>query len=239
MSMRSAFIFILLMNICMLSNARNSDDSLVSAAKNWWKASTFGDSNFVKERSTEGLRVTYNNGRSFTRNEFMKELARYSSSSQISSEWSDVEVQWLSPQSACVTARVLEVAGRTPNNYRFLTVLVRTNSKWKVAAAQSTRELDLSPRVPIAESGKPSSYPGSYRTPGGTVLNVQLRDSSLALIEPSGTETMLVPIGPDLFEIPAILTAGNVRFSFGRDGNGKITSMTRIAAKLITMPRVN
>jgi hypothetical protein len=122
--------------------------------------------------------------------------------------------------------------------YRWITVLVLINAQWKIAAAQSTREVELAPPIPISQAGNPASYPGGYRTPGGIILNIALRDSSLILIEPSGQETKLTAIAPDLFEIPAILSAGNVRFAFSRDGNGNVLSMTRIANKIVNMPRV-
>jgi hypothetical protein len=58
------------------------------------------------------------------------------------------------------------------------------------------------------------------------------------LLEPSGTETRLAAIGPGLFEIPQILSAGNVRFAFNRDKTGKVTHMTRVAPKITAMLRI-
>ena len=89
-----------------------------------------------------------------------------------------------------------------------MTVLIRSSSKWVVAAAQSTREIQLAPAVPVKEVGNLIDFTGSYKTPAGIILTTVIRDTSLILVEPSGAETRLEAIGPGLFEIPKILSAG-------------------------------
>jgi hypothetical protein len=235
---KPAIILVFLLCLLVSGNAQNKNDSLIAAAKAWWHASTFGDTSYVKDHSTEGLTVVFNSGRSFTRSEIINQISAYDPSAPITSEWSHISVQSPVPQTSIVTNRVIETVGKTSHIYKWITVLVLINAQWKVAAVQSTREMELAPPIPISEAGNTSSYPGGYRTPGGAVLTIALRDSSLVLIEPSGQETKLSAIAPDLFEIPAILSAGNVRFAFSRDGNGNVASMIRIANKIMTMPKV-
>lgn len=233
-----SLIFMVLPCLLMQANAQPKNDSLIAAAKAWWHALTFGDTSYVKDHSTEGLTVTYNSGRSFTRAEILAQMAYYSASAPITADWSNILVQSPISQTSIVTNEVVETVGKTANLYRWITVLVLVRSQWKVAAVQSTRKIEIAPGIPLTEAGDPASYPGSYRTPAGGILTLALRDSCLILTDPSGQETKLSAIGPDLFEIPAILSAGNVRFSFARDGNGKIISMTRIANKIMTMLKV-
>ena len=220
-------------------NAQNKNDTTaIAAARAWWHATTFGDTAYLKAHSTDNLTVTFNSGRSFTHSEIISQVATHNPSAPIRAVWSHVLQQRPAPKTAIVTNRVVETLGNTPHVYKFITVLVSVNSRWKVAAAQSTREIELAPAVPVTELGKLEDFAGSYRTPAGIVLKTVVRDSSLILIEPSGAETKLAGIGPGLFEIPKILSAGNVRFSFARDATGKVTAMIRIAHKITTMARV-
>ena len=210
----------------------------LSAAKAWWQATTVGDTAYLKNHSTGGLTVTFNNGRSFTRAEIIAQVATHNPSARIGLEWFESVAQMPASQTAIVSSRVIETAGTMLHHYRFLTVLVRADSNWLVAAAQSTRVLELTPPIALPYKNALATYAGHYRTPAGAVLKLVPRDSSLVLIEPSGTETGLVPVAPDLFELPQVLSAGLVRFAFSRDDTGAITHLTRIAHRITPMPRV-
>ncbi len=237
-------MLIRLLAICILCRAvpctaqDSSQNAPLSAAKAWWHATTFGDTAYLKDHSTGALTVIFNNGRSFTRSQIMAQVATHSPSANIRVEWSESMVQLPAPQTAIVTGRVVETVGRMPHHYLFLTVLVKEDAAWMVAAAQSTRVLELTPPIGLPDRDILEAYAGSYRTPAGGLLKLVLRDSALVLVEPSGTETELAPIGPDLFEVPRILSAGHVRFAFSRDRAGGISNMTRIAHRITVMPRV-
>jgi hypothetical protein len=238
MQLRIALLTLLLC-LSVFTNAQNKNDTTaITAAKAWWQATTFGDTAYLKAHSTDQLTVTFNSGRSFTHSQIIAQVATHNPSAPIRAEWSNVLQQRPAPQTAIVTNRVVEKVGNTRHVYKFMTVLVSVNSVWKVAAAQSTREIELAPTVAATESGKPEDFAGSYRTPGGINLKTVVRDSSLVLVEPSGAETKLAAIGQGLFEIPKILSAGNVRFSFSRNAAGQVTSMIRIAHNITTMRRV-
>jgi hypothetical protein len=238
MSIRIAAILIFLCLTATSNAQKNGHHTPLAAAKAWWHAVTFGDTAYLNKHSTGELTVTFNNGRSFTRSEIIAQVATFNSSARITSEWSHIVVQSPAPQTAIITNRIVETVGVMQHIYKFITVLVSLDSQWKIAAAQSTREVELTTPVPVAEVGKLEDYAGTYRTPGGMLLKMLLRDTSLVLVEPSGSETRLAAIAPGLFEIPQILSAGNVRFAFNRDATGSVRSMIRIAHKITTMPRV-
>jgi hypothetical protein len=234
------FIFLSVCLLCAsaMSKAQNNNDtSAIAAARAWWHAVTFGDTSKVKSSSTEQLTVTFNNGRHFTRSEFVKQIATHNAAAPVKAEWSHIVQQLPASKTAIITNRIVETVGKMQHVYRFITFLTFINSTWMVAAAQSTRVLELAPPIPISPAGSLSEFVGSFGTPGGLVLTTVLKDSSIVVIEPSGAETKLAAIGPGLFEIPQILSAGNVRFSFTRDKTGKVTHMTRIAHKIMTLPR--
>jgi hypothetical protein len=51
----------------------------------------------------------------------------------------------------------------------------------------------------------------------------------LALIDPSGAESRLEPIGPALFELPTLYDGiAIVRFAFVRDSAGGVSSLNRL-----------
>ena len=239
--MRQKLVILTAFIICAsaISKAQNSTDTTaIVFAKAWWHAVTFGDTSGVKSYSTEQLTVTFNSGRTFARSDFIKQVAKHDPFAPITSEWSQVKQQVTTPETAIITNRIVETVGKMQHVYRLITVLTRVDSKWMVAAAQSTREIELAPPVPLSLVGNLRDFVGTFRTPGGLVLKTIVRDSSLVLLEPSGTETRLAAIGPGLFEIPQILSAGNVRFAFNRDKTGKVTHMTRVAPKITAMLRI-
>ena len=217
---------------------QRGDSSAIAEAKAWWHAVTFGDTSYLKTHSTAEISVTFNSGRSFNYAEIIEQVATHDNKAPIKAEWSQVVQQSPTSTTAIVTNRVVETVGKTPHLYKFMTVLVRKNSGWIVTAAQSTREIQLAPAVPVEAVGKLNDFAGSYKTPAGIVLTTVARGQTLVLVEPSGAETPLEGIGPGLFEIPKILSAGNVRFVFSRDESGKVTSMTRVAHLITTMKRL-
>jgi hypothetical protein len=236
---RMVSVFIPFLFLSLIGNAQdNSSNTPLFAAKAWWHATTFGDTAYLKKHSTDELTVTFNNGRSFTHSEIIAQVATHSASASINLEWSEIVEQTPAPQTAIITNRIVETVGAMPHNYKFITVLVNVDSQWKVAAAQSTRVVELARPFAIADLGKLKDYVGGYRTPRGIILKILHRDTSLVLVEPSGKETRLEAIAPDLFEISQILSAGNVRFAFSRDATGGVTAMTRIAHNIVTMSRI-
>lgn len=225
--------------VSLLSKAqKKGDSSAIADAKAWWHAVTFGDTSYLVRRSSAELTVTFNSGRSFNHAEIIKQVATHDPKAQIKAEWFEAKQQSLNATTAIVTNRVVETLGKTPHVYKYITVLIRSNTGWLVAAAQSTRVIQLAPAVPVIEVGNLLDFTGSYKTPAGIILTTAIRDTSLVLVEPSGAETRLEAIGPGLFEIPKILSAGNVRFVFSRDASGKVTSMTRVAHLIVTMKRL-
>jgi hypothetical protein len=142
---------------------------------------------------------------------------------------------------AIATTRSTETDGAAAtSSFRYLTVMERTADGWRVSAAQSTRVLAFAPTLPAAQAGDLAAYIGGYRTPRGATLRVEARDSALALIEPSGTEIRMEPIGPALFEFRALSPLnGIVRLVFMRDADGRVTAMTRLVNGAVnTFPRI-
>ena len=72
------------------------------------------------------------------------------------------------------------------------------------------------------------------------MLRIVARDSTLALVDPTGAESVLEPIGPALFELPALYDGiGLLRYVFTRDASGRVTALSRlIYGSVITWPRV-
>lgn len=168
----------------------------------------------------------------------IEQVAKHNPSAKITAEWSDIIKQSPNPLTAIITSRVIETIRGTPGILKFMTVLSKIGSEWKVAAAQSTKEIELSTRIPNAGAGNLQDYAGKYRTPIGATLTVIVRDTLLILIDPSGAESPLEAIGPGLFEPPALHTVGNVRIVFGRDATGHVTSLSRITNKVTTLYRI-
>jgi hypothetical protein len=154
--------------------------------------------------------------------------------------WADESVRSPARGVAVVTSRVTETAGPTSSTYRYLTVLARGASGWRVVAAHSTREAAFAPRAFAAAAAELTDFAGAYRTPRGLTLRVVVRDSALALVEPSGRELRIEPVGPGLFELPALSPAnGVVRLLFTRDRGGRVTALSQLVpAGVNTFPRV-
>ena len=96
-------------------------------------------------------------------------------------------------------------------------------------SAQSTRDAVFTPRLTAAAAGSLADYIGEYRGPRGGIVRVIARDSVLALVEPSGRELRMEPIGPSLFEFDYVSPAGAIiRMAFARDATGRVTSASRL-----------
>lgn len=237
MHVRAISIFILLCFLSQTVHAQDPSDSVFNATKTWWTRATFGDTAYVRAHSTEDLAVTYSNGRRYSRTQLLSQIAQYNPAADITDEWSDVSIQRPVPDLAILTNSTIERVGNTVHHYKYITVLVRRGQDWKIADAQSTRELALSPRIPVEQAGRLEDFAGQYLTPGGLILRIAPRGNGLVLTEPSGAETLIEPVGPGLFEFPKVISAGLIRFSFNRDASGKVTSLTRIAHNVIVMKK--
>ena len=211
----------------------------VAAQRAWWRALVLADTAYLRAHSAPTLSLTLSSGRTFERDAALAEAASHTTGGAVTVRWADEAVRSLGPAAAVVTSRVTETVGSTSSTYRYLTVLERGAAGWRVAAAQSTREAVLAPRAYAAASGGLADFAGAYRTPRGLLLRVLVRDSALALIEPSGKELRMEPIAADLFEFTALSTAnGAVRLLFTRDGRGRVTALSQLVPSgVTTFPR--
>lgn len=205
----------------------------IAAQRAWWKAFIVADTASLQARTAGTFTLTLSSGKTYDRATMLVEAASHTQGKEMDIEWGDELVQVPEPTIAIVTSRVKETAGPT-NVFRYVTILHRQGKEWRVAAAQTTRELDLTPRVPIARAGTLSDYAGSYLTPKGAVLRVVAHDAGLALVEPSGKELPLEPVGLGIFELDRLsLSNGLVRIVFLRDETGKVVSMNRLLSGAI------
>lgn len=213
--------------------------SAIAAQRAWWTAFIVADTAHLQARSAPQLSVTISGGQTYDRAATIAEAATHLRGKNLLIEWLDEAVQFPEPSIAIVTSRVRETAGPV-GVYRYLTVLRRSGQDWTVAAAQSTRELALTPRVPESVAGALADYAGNYQTPKGGVLPVSVRGAGLLLVEPDGLEIPLDPVGPGVFEFTKLsLGNGLVRIVFVRDNTGRITGMTRLLVGAVTtFPRL-
>lgn len=206
----------------------------------WWRAYAIADTAYLQAHTAPDLWLTISSGTTYDRAGMLAAIGTHVNAGRLVMEWSDEAVRLASPSVAIATTRATETDGPVSAVYRYLTTMERTTDGWRVLAAQSTRELAFTPRVPAAQAGPLADYAGAYRTPRGATLRVEVRDSALALIEPSGTEIPIEPIGPGLFEFRTLSPSnGVVRMAFARDAGGRVTSMTRILNGLANVfPRI-
>ena len=212
----------------------------VAAHRAWWTAFTLGDTAHLQGHTGPGLLLTLSSGRTFDRAAAIAQAATHNRDSRIRLDWADDRATLASPSLAITTSRMTESIDGTGGTYRYMTVLEPHGAGWRVVAAQSTRELSPTPRVSAAAAGPLADYAGEYRTPRGRTLRITVRDSALALIEPSGLEIRLEPVGPALFEMNVIsMGNGIVRMQFTRDGSGRVTAISRVRlAGVEVFPRV-
>ncbi|HEX8213042.1 MAG TPA: DUF4440 domain-containing protein [Longimicrobium sp.] len=229
----------LLLSLCIAacatagSTPRDSAPSGLSGVletqRGWWRALATGDTAFLHAHSAHPLSLTLSSGRTFDRAATIAQAAAFAASTPPTFGWSDETVRLVAPGVALATTRATESAGLVSIAYRFVTVLERDGAAWRVTFAQSTRDAEFTPRLTAAAAGSMADYVGDYRGPRGGTVRVVARDSVLALIEPSGRELRMEPIGPSLFEFDYLSPAGVIiRIAFARDANGRVTSANRL-----------
>lgn len=202
--------------------------------RNWWRALATGDTAFLGVHSAHPLSLTLSSGRTLDRGATIAQAVSFSASAAPAFGWSDEAVRLVAPGIAVATTRATEGAALASSAYRYMTVLERDGARWRVTFAQSTREAVFTPRLSAAAAGSMTEYVGTYRGPRGGVLRVVTRDSVLALVEPSGRELRLEPIGPSLFEFDYVSPAGVIiRFAFARDASGRVISANRLIPGIV------
>jgi hypothetical protein len=213
---------------------------VLAAQREWWRAFATADTGYLQAHTARDFSVTLSSGRTLDRAAMLAQAATHVNGGRLTMEWADEAVGVAAPLLAVATARLTEADGPVAATYRYMTVLERGAGGWRVARAQSTRELVFTPRVPIAESGPLGDFAGDYRTPRGAALRIEVRGAALSMIEPSGSEVPLDPIGPGIFEFSQLSPAnGMVRVVFIRDASGRVAAMTRlINGEARTFPRV-
>jgi hypothetical protein len=213
---------------------------VLEAQRGWWRAYAIADTAYLQAHTAPALSLTLSSGATFDRAGMLAQAATHVNGSRLTMTWADETARLAAPSVTVATVRSTEADGPTSQTFRYLTVMERTAGGWRVSAAQSTRELTFTPTIPAAQAGDLAPYVGGYRTPRGTTLRVEARDSALALIEPSGTEIRMEPIAPGVFELRgASPLNGVVRMGFARDASGRVTAMTRlINGAANTFPRI-
>lgn len=242
----AAVLFALLLAACA-GGARQAsvpgaagDAGALEVQRAWWRAYAVADTAYLQAHTAPRFSLTVSSGVTYDRAGMLAQAATHVNGGRLTMEWADETVRLTAPSVAIATTRSTEADGPASSVYRYLTVMERAGDGWRVVAAQSTRELAFTPRIPVAHAAELSDYAGAYRTPRGAALRVEVRDSALALIEPSGTEIRLEPIGPALFEFRALSPSnGIVRLVFTRDGAGRVAAMTRLVNGAVnTFPRM-
>jgi hypothetical protein len=203
--------------------------SVLETQRGWWRALAIGDTSFLEAHSARPLSLTLSSGRTFDRAGAIAQAVAFAGSPAPTFGWSDETVRLAAPGIAVATTRATESAALASSAYRYLTVLERDGAGWRVVSAQSTRDAVFTPRLTAAAAGSLADYIGEYRGPRGGIVRVVARDSVLALVEPSGRELRMEPIGPSLFEFDYVSPAGAIiRMAFARDANGRVTSASRL-----------
>lgn len=200
----------------------------IEAQRAWWRAFVVADTVYLRDHSAPAFSLTLSSGQTFDRGATLAEAAAHASRVGLPVDWYDEAAGMVTPDVDVVTARGTEDFGEVTHVYRYLTVLERSATGSRAVAAQTTRVLASAPRAPAAVVGPIADYAGAYRTPRGRDLRVVVSGSELALVEPSGAEIRLVPVGPALFELPRLSPAnGVVRLLFTRDSAGRVTALSR------------
>lgn len=211
-------------------HAAAADSSALAAHHGWWLAFSVGDTAYLQAHTAPVFSVTMSTGRTYDRGGMLARAATHLEGSRMRIEWADEATRFPAPGVATVTSRVTETDGPRVVFFRYLTVLEQGPGGWRASAGQSTREATATPDVPAAVAGPLGEYAGEYRTPRGGVVRVAVRDSALGLIDPSGREIPLAPIGPAIFEYRSPEGVNSiVRFVFTRDSAGRIGALLRLA----------
>ncbi|MCI4566661.1 nuclear transport factor 2 family protein [Lysobacter sp. CFH 32150] len=223
------------------SNAVGESASTAAIAETqaWWHAFAIGDLAYLRDHTASQTVLTLASGASFDRDGLLAESASFTAGTSTRMEWGSQTVHFVSPDIAVVHSDLTETVGPNTSRYRFLTLLERSDGRWLVSGAQSTRIPSLSPRVSLAQAGVLMDFVGIYLTPKAGRLEVALRDGALVMVDPDGKPYPLEPIGPGLFEFGQVSSGkGIVRFAFTRDASGKVVSLSRLLpSSLSTFPR--
>jgi hypothetical protein len=225
----------------MSGAAAGDSTGVLEAQRAWWRAYAVADTAYLQAHTAPAFSLTVSSGATFDRAGMLAQAATHVNGSRLTMTWADEQARLAAPSVAVATTRSTESdGGLATSTFRYLTVMERAGGGWRVSAAQSTREAAFTPTLPAAQAGDLGTYVGGYRTPRGATLRVEARDSALALIEPSGTEIRMEPIGPALFEFRGMSPLnGIVRMVFTRDASGRVTSMTRLVNGAVnTFPRI-
>jgi hypothetical protein len=163
------------------------------AARDWWDAFARGDTTALETRTAPLLSLTLSTGRRMDRAQAMAQTARHTGSRYAGTMWSDEQVRVVAPGVAIAASTAAEGFGKQRTTFRYLTVLERKGSTWRVSAAQSTRVLEPTPRVPAADAGDLAAFAGAYMTPSGVALRIGVDTGALAMVEPGGGTRRLEP----------------------------------------------
>ena len=212
-----------------------STSQLIDLQRRWWSALSNADTAFLRAESDPALYVTLSSGGSFGIDSLIHTFAVNRHTLEI--KWSNEVVRWDGGETAVLTAECEEREGPRFSNYRYLTVLKKSDERWRVVAAQSTRKPVFTARV--KETGSLAYFEGSYRTPRGLFLKISADSTSLILQEPSGLSLRLEPIGTGVFESDYVSPDGSItRYLFNRNDRGLVTSLSVLSPGMIsTFPR--
>jgi hypothetical protein len=207
-----------------------SSEAALAAQRAWWTAFTVADLAYLRAHSAPDFSLTLSSGRSHALSGMLDEAATHTQGQRLQLAWTEERVRFPMPTLAVATSRCTESDGpMMASSYRYLTLMERAGDSWRVVAAQSTREVGFTPRVSPEVAGVLADYAGDYRTPKGKVLRVLVRGDALGLVEPSGKELPMEPIGPALFEFQLLSPSnGIVRFAFTRDAKGRVAAFHRL-----------
>ena len=208
--------------------------------RGWWRALATGDTAFLNLHSADSLSLTLSSGLTLDRAATIAQAVMFAGSAPPTFGWSDERVRLVAPGVAVATTRSSEAVAGTSSDYRYMTLLTWDVARWRVTSAQSTRDAVFTPRLTRSAAGSLAEYIGEYRGPRGGIVRVVARDSVLAMVEPSGRELRMEPIGPSLFEFAYVSPGGMIiRIAFARDASGRVTSMSRlIPGSVNTLVRV-
>lgn len=236
------------LSLLLAACATTSDETgpgtsgIVGAHRAWWSAYTLGNVGALESTTASDAFATFSSGRTLTRNELLQAASLNGKSPGFAMEWSDERVQLLRDDLALVIGTSTESVGPSLQQFRITTFLRHTSrSTWEVLALQSTRIAKSSASVPESISGSFSHFAGSYRTPKGRFLKMDVDAGALRLVEPDGKVIELVAIGPGLFESAGQSPINGVlRFAFSRDQAGRVTAFSRLTeGRVDTYPRAD
>lgn len=219
--------------------AKDGADGPLAVSRAWWTEFATGNTVALDGRTAPLFSWTASNGRTFDRAATLAKAAMHDPKARILFDWKDGAARLLGTTSAVVTNRIVETIRTTPPaTYRYVAVTECSDGYWRVTAAQSTREAELSPRLPTLNADDLHDFVGSYRAASGRALKIEAAADALILTDPSGAKTRFETVGRDLFEASEVSGAGVIRFVFHRSGNGEVVAFSRLASNITLFPRI-